>query len=124
MAEKAESVKKELDLKKQLDESGLSLGAILGKAKRTWGDSKKVVEYTDKLSRDEQKIFNEDTYLAGLVLKKIQIDKEIIEHVDKTVQAYRLQVIKNEIEEKKAEDEKAKDAEAKGYKTPKQLGLV
>ena len=119
-----EDVIKQLDLNKALYESGLSLGAILGKAKRTWGDSKKVVEYTDKLSRDEQKIFNEDTYLAGLVLEKIRIDKEIIEHVDKTVQAYRLQLIKNEIEEKKAEDAKKADAEAKGYKTPKQLGLV
>ena len=83
------------------------------------------MEYTDKLSSDEQKIFNEDTYLAGLVLKKIQIDKEIIEHVDKTVQAYRLQVIKNEIEEKKAEEEKSSKARNNGCMTPKdaRLGL-
>ncbi len=112
------------EIKKALDESGLSLGSILGKAKRTWGDSKKVVEYTDKLSRNEQKLFNDDTYLASLVLEKIRLDKEIVEHIDKTVQAYRLQVIKNEIEEKKAEDEKALKAETEGWKSPKEAGLV
>ena len=84
------------EIKKALDGSGLTLGAILGKAKRTWGDSKKVIEYTDKLSRDEQKIFNDDTYLASLVLEKIRLDKEIVEHIDKNVQKYRQQMIKNE----------------------------
>jgi hypothetical protein len=112
------------EIKKELDGSGLSLVAVLGKAKRTWGDSKKVIEYTDKLSRDEQKIFAEDTYLAGLVLEKIRIDSEIVEHIDKTVQNYRLQMIKNDIEEKKEAEEMAIKNEDKGWKSPKELGLV
>ena len=104
------------EIKKELDGSGLSLVAVLGKAKRTWGDSKKVIEYTDKLSRDEQKIFAEDTYLAGLVLEKIRIDSEIVEHIDKTVQNYRLQMIKNDIEEKKEAEEMAIKNEDKGVR--------
>ena len=111
------------EIKKELDGSGLSLVAVLGKAKRTWGDSKKVIEYTDKLSRDEQKIFADDTYLAGLVLEKIRIDTEIIEHIDKTVQNFRLQMIKNEIEEKKEAEEMTVKGKNEGWKTPKDLGL-
>ena len=111
------------EIKKALDGSGLTLGAVLGKAKRTWGDSKKVVEYTDKLSRDEQKIFAEDTYLAGLVLEKIRIDSEIVEHIDKTVQNFRLQMIKNDIEEKKEAEDKTAKGEKEGWKSPKELGI-
>jgi 3-methyladenine DNA glycosylase AlkD len=67
-------------LEKKLENAGLSFGECIGKAKRKFRNDKRVTSYSDEISKDEQKLFAEDEYLAGLVLEQIRIDKEITEH--------------------------------------------
>lgn len=105
---------KEEEIKAEIASSGLSLGYLIGSAKRTRGDDKKVITYTDKLSKEEQALFNDDYYLAGLVLKKKQIDKEIVGHMDKTVALHRARKPENPVDKiVKEAQELVKQKEAK-----------
>lgn len=84
-------LKTEEDIKEAIKSSGLSLGKIIGTAKRIRSEDKKVVTYTDSLSTEEAALFKNDYYLAGLVLEKKALDKQIIEHIDRVVSLFRHQ---------------------------------
>lgn len=76
-------------VKELLKSNKLSLGQAVGKAKRIWSASKKVTTYTDGLTNEEQNLFSDDYYLAGLVMEKSLVDERIKEHIEETVTAFR-----------------------------------
>ncbi|KYC53845.1 MAG: hypothetical protein AMQ22_00044 [Candidatus Methanofastidiosum methylothiophilum] len=84
-------LKKEADIKEAIDVSGISLARLIGSAKKIRSENKKVVTYTDKLSTEEATLFKNDYYLAGLVLEKKALDKQITEHIDRVVSLFRHQ---------------------------------
>lgn len=100
LAEGIEKVLKnqEDQIKIEVLDSGMSMGRIIGSAKRIRKESKKVVEYTDSLSKDEEALFSNDYYLAGLILQKKSIDKMITAHIDKVVEGYRAEQRADEVE--------------------------
>ena len=89
-----DGIKKELEnrdeiIKQEIENSGNTLGGLIGKAKRIRKEAKKIITYTDILNKEELALFNEDYYLAGLILEKNRLDKEITEHIDKTIALFR-----------------------------------
>lgn len=77
------------ELEKKLEKAGLTLGECIGKAKRKFRNDKLVRTYSDEIAKEEQKLFAEDEYLAGLILEQIRIDKEITEHMDRVLEKHR-----------------------------------
>lgn len=91
-------VKKELA--ERIEATGQTMGQLLGKAKRKFGDSHKITSYTDKLAPDEARQFDEDKILLDLVLQQIELDKKIVERIETVLAEYR--EYKTAIEEEKA----------------------
>lgn len=69
-------------LPEKIEESGMSVTKLIGKAKSQWKRSKAQTVYTDEISKEEQKLFADDYELVRLVLEKIDIDRQINEHID------------------------------------------
>jgi hypothetical protein len=57
-------------------------GVLIGLAKRKWKDSKRVTEYTDEISKEENALFKDDAILLGMVLKLKEQEAKIIAHID------------------------------------------
>lgn len=96
-------------VKEEIERGDVTLGYLIGSAKRIRRDDKKIVTYRDDLSKKEADLFKEDYYLAGLILEKKKIDRQITEHIDKTVILFREKQHRLEIEKTKKIEEDGLD---------------
>lgn len=80
-------------LPEKIEESGMSVTKLIGKAKSQWKRSKAQTVYTDEISKEEQKLFADDYELVRLVLEKIDIDRQINEHIDFILKNHRAGII-------------------------------
>jgi len=76
-------------LPEKIEKSGMSVTKLIGKAKSQWKRSKAQTVYTDEISKEEQKLFADDYELVRLVLAKIDIDRQINEHIDTILKEHR-----------------------------------
>jgi hypothetical protein len=58
-------------------------------AKRIWGQKKREIVQTDSIASDERVLFDGDQYLALLVIQRENIEKEIIDYIDKRLASAR-----------------------------------
>ena len=93
----------DVDMKNKVEQSGMSVTKLIGKAKSAWKRSKAQTVYTDEISKEEQKLFADDYELVRLVLAKMDIDRQINEHIDTILKMHRAEII--EKAEQKAFDE-------------------
>lgn len=99
-AKKARTIDEMLD---KVEDSGMSVTKLIGKAKSQWKRSKAQTVYTDEISKEEQKLFADDYELVRLVLEKIDIDRQINEHIDTILKMHRAEI--NERAKQRAIDE-------------------
>lgn len=76
----------------RIEETGLTVTKIIGKAKTAWKRSKAETIYTDEISKEEQKLFADDMELVNMVLDKMELDKKINEHIDLILSEHRKSV--------------------------------
>lgn len=77
------------ELEERLERFGKSPGKLIGSAKRKWGDSQKKVIIIDEMSREEQAIFKNDPVLMDKMLKILELEVEIKEHIQKNLMIFR-----------------------------------
>ena len=79
----------DVETRGKISESGMSVKKIISKATGIWKGTKKEIVYSDELTDEEKALFAYDGRLVNLILMKDQIDKDIVEHMNKTLAAFR-----------------------------------